>query len=142
MEENKLNETAENLSEIEIAELANKEIRARDEEIRQLKKQLAKEKLLSQSEEEETLRLSREECVKRLSDSNCSNYDYVEAVCGLVEDELDKGKPNPLGTGGDNVYKFFKDCLDACDGDKSKFTSIYQASLGPDDPKGSVKRGR
>ena len=42
MNENELNETAENLSEIEIAELANKELRAKNAEIMQLKKELAK----------------------------------------------------------------------------------------------------
>ena len=120
-------EEGEDLSELEIAELANREIRKKDEEIAKLKKDLAKAKLLSQAEEEEEEPLSREECLKRLSDTRTTNYDYAEAVIGLVDAELAEGKPNPLGKNGKEVYDFFKDVIEECDGDKARFTSIYQA---------------
>lgn len=127
-------EEEEELSELEIAELANKELRKKEEEIAKLKKDLAKAKLLSQAEEEEEEPLSREECLKRLSDTRTTNYDYAEAVIGLVDAELAEGKPNPLGKNGKEVYDFFKDVIEECDGDKTRFTSIYQARLGADDP--------
>lgn len=128
-------ETAENLTEIEIAELANKELRKKEEEIAKLKKELAKAKLYSEAEEgEEEETLSREECIKRISDNRTTNYDYAEAVVGLVDYELAKGNVNPLGKDGKAIYDFFKDVIEECDGDKSRFTSIYQARLGADDP--------
>lgn len=124
----------EELEDVEIADLANKEIRSRDAEIAKLKKDLAKAKLYSKAEEEEEEPLTREECVKRLSDSRTTNYDYAEAVVGIVDLELSEGRPNPLGKNGEEVYNFFKDVLEECGDDKSRFTSIYQARLGADDP--------
>lgn len=133
-EETTKTEQEEDLSELEIAELANKELRKKEEEIAKLKKDLARAKLLSKAEEEEEEPLSREECLKRLSDTRTTNYDYAEAVIGLVDAELEEGKPNPLGKNGKEVYDFFKDVIEECDGDKTRFTSIYQARLGADDP--------
>lgn len=133
-EETPKTEQEEELSDIEIAELANKELRKKEEEIAKLKKDLARAKLLSKAEEEEEEPLSREECLKRLSDTRTTNYDYAEAVIGLVDAELAEGKPNPLGKNGKEVYDFFKDVIEECDGDKTRFTSIYQARLGADDP--------
>ena len=127
-------ENQEELEDVEIADLANKEIRSRDAEIAKLKKDLAKAKLYSTAEEEEEEPLTREECIKRLGDSRISNYDYAEAVVGLVDCELSEGRPNPLGKNGEEVYTFFKDVLEECGDDKSRFTSIYQARLGADDP--------
>lgn len=124
----------EQQDEITIAEEANKVMRKKDEEIAKLKRELAQAKLYSTADEDDEEPLSREECIKRLGDSRTSNYDYAEAVCGLVDAELAEGRRNPLGKNGDEVYKFFKDVLEECDGDKSRFTSIYQSRLGPDDP--------
>lgn len=132
-EENKVIEEQKELDDLELAEIANKELRDREKQIASLKKELAKAKLLSTAEEEETEALSKEECLKRISDSGTTNYDYAEAVVNLVEAELADGKPNPLGTNGEAVYNFFKDVLDECDGNKSIFTSIYQSKLAPDD---------
>lgn len=131
--ENKENEQEETLTDEEIALLANKEIRDRDKKIKELTKELNKAKLLSTAEDEEEEPLSREECIKRLSDTRTTNYDYAEAVIGLVDAELADGNPNPLGKNGEQVYEFFKECIEECDGDKSRFTSIYQAKLAPDD---------
>lgn len=134
MEQKEEGKVAEELTDVEIAELANKELRKRDEEISKLKKDLAKAKLYSEAEEEEESVLTREECIKRISDSHTTNYDYAEAVVCLVDDELSNGNPNPLGKDGEAVYNFFKDVIEECDGDKSRFPSIYQARLGSDDP--------
>lgn len=132
-EENK-NENEEQLTDEEIAELANKEIKKKNEEIASLKKELAKAKLYSEAEEEEEAPMTREECIKVLSSDRTTNYDYAEAVVNLVDIELSEGKPNPLGKNGKEVQQFFKDVIEECDGDKSRFTSIYQARLGADDP--------
>lgn len=134
MAENENVEQEEELTEMELAELANKKLREKDEEIKKLTKELAKQKLLSSGEEEEEELISREECIKRISSSNTCNYDYAEAVIALVDHEVNAGNPNPLGKDGEEVYEFFKEVLEACDGDKSRFTSIYQAKIG-DDPK-------
>lgn len=134
-EENKKpNEGQEELSDIEIAELANKKLKEKDAEIAQLKKDLAKEKLLSNAPEDDDELMSKEECIKVITDSRTSNYDYAVAVLDLVDNELSDGKPNPLGKNGEDVYNFLKDTVEECDGDKSRFTSIYQAKLGADDP--------
>lgn len=134
-EENKKpNEGQEELSDIEIAELANKKLKEKDAEIAQLKKDLAKEKLLSTAPEDDDELMSKEECIKVITDSRTSNYDYAVAVLDLVDNELSDGKPNPLGKNGEDVYNFLKDTVEECDGDKSRFTSIYQAKLGADDP--------
>ena len=134
-EENKKpNEGQEDLSDIEIAELANKKLKEKDAEIAQLKKDLAKEKLLSTAPEEDDELMSKEDCIKVITDSRTSNYDYAVAVLDLVDNELSDGKPNPLGKNGEDVYNFLKDTVEECDGDKSRFTSIYQARLGADDP--------
>lgn len=132
--EEKLQKEANNLTEIDIAELANKELRKKEEEINKLKKELAQSKLYSVAEEEDSEPMSREECIKVIGDSHTNNYDYAEAVCELVDYELSIGNPNPLGKNGDDVYKFFKDVLEECSDDKSRFASIYQARIGQDDP--------
>ena len=134
MSETEQNVVTEEMEEVEVAELANKEIRKKDAEIAKLKRDLAKAKLYSTAEEEADEPLTREECIKRLGDSHISNYDYAEAVVGLVELELSEGRPNPLGKNGEEVYTFFKDVIEECGDDKSRFPSIYQARLGADDP--------
>ena len=127
-------EEAKKLSEVEIAELANKELRKRDEEIAQLKRDLAREKLYSQAEEDERETPSKEDCLKVIESNKTSNYDYAQAVIDLVDIELSEGRPNPLGKNGEAVYNFFKDVIEECEGDKTRFPSIYQARLGEDDP--------
>ena len=132
-EEQLLEEEAEKLTEIEIAELANKEMRKKDAEIAKLTKELAKAKLLSVAEEEETSQVTREECLKVLGDSNTSNYDYAQAVVDLVDIEIAEGRPNPLGRDGEKVQEFFKDVLKECGDDKSRFPAVYQSKIGADD---------
>lgn len=123
------------LSEVEIAELANKKLKEKDKEITDLKRQLAREKLLSNGspEEEEVEVRSKEELLKVLANEHTTNYDYAEAVCDLVDLEKNEGNPNPLGEDGDKVYDFFRDVLETCGEDKSRFVSVYQAKIGPDD---------
>lgn len=134
-EENKKpNEGQEELSDIEIAELANKKLKEKDAEIAQLKKDLAKEKLLSTAPEDDDELMSKEDCINEMNDIRTSNYDFAVAALDLVDNELSDGKPNPLGKNGEAIYNFLKDTIEECDGDKSRFTSIYQARLGPDDP--------
>ena len=135
MEQNEENKQQEEMDDIELAELANKELRKKEEEIAKLKKDLAKAKLYSEAEEEEEETLSREECVSRLSDMRTTNYDCIEAVVNLVDLELAEGHENPLGKNGQEIYDFLKDCIDECGDDKSRFTAVYQSKLGADDPK-------
>lgn len=132
MDEKETPVTEEEVNDVELAELANKEIRARDVEIAKLKKELAKSKLYSTAEEDTDEPMSREECINIISDPHSSNYDYAVGVVGLVEAELAAGRPNPLGADGDAVYNFFKDVIEECGDDKSRFCSIYQARLGAD----------
>lgn len=134
MAQDEKNPQEEELTDIEIAELANQKIKEKDKEIEKLKKDLAKQKLLTVVDEEEEEPMSREECLKRLSASNTTNYEYAEAVVGLVDLELADGKPNPLGRNGQQVYDFFKECLEDCNGEPSRFTSVYQSKIGNDEP--------
>lgn len=128
-------EQQDEMDDIELAELANKELRKKEEEIAKLKKDLAKAKLYSEATEEEEETLSREECIARLSDCHTTNYDYAEAVINLVDLELAAKHENPLGKNGQEVYDFFKDCIEECGDDKSRFTAVYQSKLGADDAK-------
>lgn len=122
------------MDDVELAELANKELKKRDAEIAKLKKDLAKAKLYSEAtDEEEETKLTKKECISRIFDSKTCNYDYAEAVINLVDIEKSEGKQNPLGSNGDEVYDFLKQCIEDCDGDKNLFTSIYYSSLGKDD---------
>lgn len=133
-QEKKLAEEAAKLSEIDIAELANKELRKKEEENSKLRRELAQAKLYSLAEDVETEVMSKEDCIKVIGDSRTSNYDYAEAVVALVDNEKENGKPNPLGKNGEQVYNFFKDVIEECGDDKSRFTSVYQARLGADEP--------
>ena len=134
-DEKEIQKTAENMTDIEVGELAAKELQKRDTEIASLKKQLAIAKLYSKPEEgEEDAIMSKEDCLKVIGDSNTCNYDYANAVCELCDREAETGKPNPLGENGKQVYDFFKNVIEECDGDKDLFTSIYNSRLAPDDP--------
>lgn len=132
-QEEQLKKEAENLSDMEIAELANNALKEKEYELANLRKELAKLKLYSNAEEESVELPSREECINTINDSRTTNYDYAEAVVNLVDIEKQDGRPNPLGKNGEDVYKFFKETLDECAEDKSRFTSVYQARLGNDD---------
>ena len=134
-DEKEIQKTAEDMTDIEVGELAAKELQKRDSEIASLKKQLAIAKLYSKPEEgEEDATMSKEDCLKVIGDSNTCNYDYANAVCELCDREAEAGKPNPLGENGKQVYDFFKNVIEECDGDKDLFTSIYNSRLAPDDP--------
>ena len=109
-------------------------MKKKEQEIADLKKQLAKEKLYSQAEEEEREIPTREDCLKVIGSNKTNNYDYAQAVVDLVDIEKNEGRANPLGKNGDAVYDFFKEVIEECDGDKNLFTSIYQTKLGEDDP--------
>lgn len=133
-EQKRLEEQAQQLSDLEIAELANKELKKKNKEIADLQKQLAQAKLYSNVDETERETPSKEDCLKTITDNRSTNYDYAQAVVDLVDIETAEGNPNPLGKNGEAVYNFFKDCIEECDGDKSRFTSIYQARIGKDEP--------
>ena len=131
----------ENLSDEEIAELANAEIRKKNEEIAKLKKDLAKAKLYSEAPEESEELLSSGEYRKALADSTNTNYDAIYnavKLCESIKEEGDTKRYDTvchLGEESETVYTFLKNAIDACDGDKSQFISIYQSMLAPDDPK-------
>lgn len=124
------------LSEIEIAELANRKLREKEDEINRLKKELAKEKLLSTAVEEERPKRSKEELLKIVTSDNGSvcDYDKIEALCDIADIEKENGRQNPFGAQGDDVVNFLRSVIDECDGDKTIFHSIYQSKIGADDP--------
>lgn len=131
-EAKKIEEEAKKLSDIEIAELANKALKEKDAELNATRRELAKAKLYSTADDEEVELPSKEDCIKIIGDSRTENYDYAQAVCDLVDIELSEGRPNPLGKNGDEVYNFFKDVIEECGDDKSRFVSIYQSRIGND----------
>ena len=126
-------EEPEELKDEEIAELAAKKLKEKETEIKSLKKELAKMKLLSEHTEEPERELPPvKDCWEKLTNPKSLNYDCAEAVVDIMENAEKENGENPYGSDGENVKKFLSDCLNACDGDKSKFTSIYQAALQPD----------
>lgn len=124
----------DNLTDIEIAELANEELLKRGKEIQRLNKEIAKLKLYSEAPEEEEPNLSRDECLKVLADTNATNYDICKAAVSLHDISEADGEQSPLGKDGKAVRDFLSECLEACGDDKSRFPSVYQAMIG-DDPK-------
>lgn len=126
----------EELDDIEIAEVANEEIRKRDKEIADLKKKFALEKMRKGNEEEEEEKvMTKKECLDIISNPNSLNYDYAQATVNLHDMEVANGNVSPLGKKGKEVRDFLSNCIEECNGDKSKFTHIYQSNLKPDDPK-------
>lgn len=126
-------EPNEELEDIEIAELANKQLKEKDKEIAKLKKDLAKQKLLSNAEEEEEELMSREDCTKTLLGNTSTSYDIFCAAIGLYENEEKEGVPHSFGPDAERVYEFMKECVEDCDGDKNRFHAVYQSKIGPDD---------
>ena len=131
------------MSDIEIAELANKELKTRNAEIAKLQRELAKAKLYQNTDgETEEQFMSKEECLKVIGDKKTSDYDYINATVELCKRCEENGEPNPLGKDGDKVAEFFKDCLEECGGDKSKFIPVYQSKIGADDVKFTMRNNR
>ena len=130
---NNANNEQELEDDVEIAELARQELDKRDKEIKKLKKELAQSKLLREPQEEQMQVRTKEECLDVILNSSACNYDYAVAVCDLVDIERGAGRPNPLGKDGDKVYDFFDECIASCNGDKTKFPSVYQSKIGNDD---------
>lgn len=133
-EQKKIEETAANLSEVEIAELANKELKRKDEEISKLKKELAVSKLYSTAEDDGApVRMSEEECLKIINNPNSNNYDYANAVIDLYEAQAKDGEEDIWGEGTKTVVDFLRQTVEACNGNKEAFDSVYQSKLLPDD---------
>lgn len=134
-EENKTNEQEQELTDIEIAELANKELKNKEAEIAKLKKELAKQKLYSKyDEEEDTPKLTKEENWKIVNNPNVHDYDRMEALCNLSDIEIEEKGVSSFGPQAKEITEFIRSCLEDCNGDKSKFYSIYQARIGNDPP--------
>lgn len=134
VDEQEVQKTAEQMSDIDVAEEASKMLKEKDKEIAKLKKDLAIQKLYTQVEPEEETQLTRDECIKRLSAQDTTNYDYAEAVVRLSEIEVAQGHPHPLGEDGEAITELFRGILEDCNGDKSLFPSIYKSRVGADRP--------
>lgn len=134
-DEKDITKTADELSDIEVADLANKEIRKRDDEIASLKKQLAIAKLYSEADEgSDKEPMSLEDCIKTINNPRSYSYDIFNAVCEDCDRVTEQGGAHPLGPDGEQIVTFFRNVLDECDGDKSRFHSVYQSMIGPDEP--------
>ena len=134
VEQEQVEQTAEQMDDIEIAEEASRVIADKDKQISALKKQLAQQKLYRTVEDEVEETPTRDDFLKTLSASDTTNYDYAEAVIGLRELEISEGRPDPLGEDGEEVAKFLKSVLEDCNGNKTAFPSLYSARLGQDSP--------
>ena len=123
------------LTDIEVAELANRKLKEKDKEIEKLKKDLAREKLLSGgSEEQEEEKVSLEDALKVIdSDSSC-NYDIGKAFCDACDALVEKGREEEIDDCQRATYNFMKEVLEEVGDDKSRFTAVYQALL-PNDEK-------
>ena len=122
----------EQLTDIDIAEQANKLLKGKDKEIADLKKQLAQMKLLQQTDDsEEEERMTEEECMAVILNPNASDYDIVDAcakLAGISEERGDK----IFGPHQEEIKEFFEDVIESCNGDKSRFNSVYQSLIGAD----------
>lgn len=134
-EEIKNNEQEQELTDIEIAELANKELKNKEAEIVKLKKELAKQKLYSKyDEEDDTPKLTKEQNLELINNPNVCDYDRMEAFCNLSDIEIEEKGVSSFGPQAEEITSFIRGCLEDCEGDKSKFHSIYQARIGNDSP--------
>ena len=123
------------LTDIEIAELANKKIKEKNEEIEKLKKELAREKLLSESsEEDKTEEVSLEDALKVIDNDNSCNYDIAKAYCDACDALVREKREEEIDDCQMATYNFFQEVLEEVGDDKSRFTAVYQAML-PNDEK-------
>ena len=129
-----IEQTAENMDDITVAEEAGKVIAEKDKKIKQLTIELAKQKLYRTVESDEEPVPTREDYLKTLGASDTTNYDYAAAAIGLRELELAEGNPDPLGEDGEEVAAFLKSVIEDCNGDKTAFPALYVARLGQDLP--------
>lgn len=121
-------------SDMTIAEEAAKLISEKDKRIKELETEIARAKLYRTVDTEEEPVPTREDYLKVLSASDTTNYDYAEAVIGLRQLELLKGRPDPLGEDGEDVAAFLQSIIEDCNGDKTAFPALYGARLGQDLP--------
>lgn len=136
--ETTVDENGQDLNDIEIAELANNELKKKEAEIAKLKRDLAKEKLFSVAPNEEDEVVTREDCIRKLGDNHISNYDYAKTIVDFANLEESEGRPNPLGSDGEKVCDFLKDVIEECNDDKSRFCSVYQSKIGNDNPQSAM----
>lgn len=134
--------TADNLTEVEIAELARKELDKEREKNRQLTRELAKAKLFTTVDDEPEEVMSSADCRKIIAASDTTNYDYWAAVIQLCKNETSENKPHPLGEHGEDIITFVEGVIEECEGDKTAFSSLYQARLGKDRPEDAAMYDR
>lgn len=125
----------EDIDDVEIAELANKEITKRDKEIARLNKELAKAKLTYiADDDDEAPEITEKDCLDVIYNKNTCDYDYLKAAVDLYDLETKKGKPHCMGKDADVVAEMFRQVIEACDGDKSRAPAVYQSRVKKDDP--------
>lgn len=127
-------QNTENLSDMEIAEMARTEIANRDKEIARLNKELARQTMYTQVDNTEAEQPKREQVIEQLSRGDITNYDYWTNVLALRQIELNEGREDPLGKHGEDVAKFVKGIIDECGDDHTSFSALYTARLGKDRP--------
>lgn len=133
-EQKRVDEATDNLTDVEIAELANKELKQKEQEIAKLRKELAVSKLYSTTDEDSTsIRMSEEECLKVINNPNSCNYDYANAVIDLYDIQAKEGDEDIWGEGTKIVVDYLRQTVEGCNGNKEAFDSVYQSKLLPDD---------
>ena len=124
---------------LEVAEEANKLIRAKDEEIRKLNLKLAQAALLREAPEAQ-----KEEPYDLNKTFTPASSDYeialhavklhkyeTENVDTLPRDQ--NGKPKyTLGARADDVANYLNSCIEGANNDPNKFHSVYLSNLGND----------
>lgn len=125
---------------LEVAEEANKLIRAKDEEIRKLNLKLAQAALLREAPE------APEEAPYDLNKTftpASSDYEIALHAVKLHKYETENvdtlprdpqtGKPKyTLGARADDVANFLNGCIEGANNDPNKFHSVYLSNLGND----------
>ena len=75
----------------------------KDREIKNLKRELAKQKLYSEQEDEQQPERTKDDCINAIFNPNICNYDYAVAVLDLVDIEVKAGRKNPLGKNKEGI---------------------------------------
>lgn len=116
----------------DIAIVAQREIQKAKEEAAKAKKELAMLKMLSNPEEDKAEPINVEECIKKINNPNSTNLEYWEGVVGFVEYETERTGVSPLEH-SEEIIPFAKKCIEAANGDNKAFISMYGSELGADD---------
>ncbi len=116
---------------ITIAEEANAEIQKWKKKAEDAEKELAREKLYKRVDTPEQPEFDENKAWENFFNPNSCSYDIFKNALDIYDNNKAKGVEDS-DEYTPEVMEFVRDVLSSCEGDKTKFHSVYQAKLGKD----------